>query len=169
MEILFKNNYIRDKAVLKEVYQYYFSKLKRFIVCYSILILLFFVRLVRLILGYTYNYDMLIYVPLVFAFFVFYYFQLVNISLKRDKENYGQNVCIETIVTDEYVQREILSGNACKIAFDAIKRADQTKHFIVLFTKARQLYIFKKDSFSIGDKEQFISFLKAKGITVKGR
>jgi hypothetical protein len=55
------------------------------------------------------------------------------------------------------------------MTFDKIKGAVQTKNLILLRTKANMIWIFRKDSFSVGSKEEFISFLKNKGIKVKGK
>ena len=60
-------------------------------------------------------------------------------------------------------------GGADTVEFNKIKNAIQTKNYILLRSKANLIYIFCKDTFTVGTKEEFVSFLRAKGIKVKGK
>ena len=46
---------------------------------------------------------------------------------------------------------------------------DRGESYVVVITKARLMFIFRKDSFTEGDADGFIAFLKEKGIKVTGK
>jgi hypothetical protein len=89
--------------------------------------------------------------------------------VKRDREICGDDLKVTVIVTEDGLQIAGSVGGEIKIGFDKVKDVIQTKNLILVRSKARLVYILRKDSFSIGTKEAFQSFLKDKGITVKGK
>lgn len=48
-----------------------------------------------------------------------------------------------------------------------IVKAVQTENLILLRSKANLIYIFRKDTFIKGTHEEFIMFLRGKGIKIK--
>ena len=114
------------------------------------------------------------YLFLIISFFLivfqlFRYFISVDTAVKRDKEISDNGIECEVVVTNDFVQNTTSTGSLVKYEFVKIKEAVQTKNLIVLFTKTNLMVIFRKDSFEIGTKEELVSFLKAKGIVVKGK
>ena len=89
--------------------------------------------------------------------------------IKRDNEVYGKEIKVETIVTDSFIQITASTEAVSQIEYHKFKGAFQTKNLVVLRSKARLLYIFDKNTFEVGTVEEFISFLKTKGIKVKGK
>ncbi len=171
MEILFKNIYTRNKEMAKEIYGYYYFK-RKFSVIMNILIAFFtVVNIVLFALNPSYYLSIVAVVIalLVVAFRTYCYFLQVNTLVKRDEETNGKELEIEVIVTQDYIQNTTSSGAFVKIEYDKFSYAVQTKNLIILRSKANLLYLFKKDSFEIGTKEEFVSFLKAKGIVIKGK
>lgn len=167
MEILFKNRHTRTKAVMKEIYRYYFFQRKLFVLSYALLFVEF---LYGLYLAFEYrSYFLVICIPLLYAFQLFRYFITVNTLLRRDKEISDKEIEAELVVTDEFVQNTSSTGAVVKIEYNNVKKAIQTKNLILLVSKASMIYIFRKDSFEVGTKDGFISFLKTKGIKVLGK
>ena len=167
MEILFENSYVRNKELAKEIYRYYYFQRKWLIVCYALLILSFLGNILISIFEKTYNWGVFIFVPLFFVFQFYCYFRQVNTMVKRDNEVHGREISVETIVTSEYVQNTASTGAVNKLEYDKIRNAVQTQNLILLRSKANLIYIFRKDTFTKGDKEDFICFLYANGVKIK--
>ncbi|MBE6789351.1 MAG: YcxB family protein [Ruminococcaceae bacterium] len=167
MEVLFENSYVRNKQLAKEIYCYYYFQRKWLVVCYVLVSISFIVNLLGAIFKYSYNLTSLVYAPLLFLFMFYCYFRRVNASVKQDNELYGKEVSFTTIVTDEYIQNTASTGAVNKFEYNDIKSAAQTKNLILLRSKTNLIYIFRKDTFTKGSKEEFIMFLREKGIKIK--
>lgn len=169
MEILFKNKFIRNKEMAKEIYGYYYFK-RKFSMITLILIGVFAIEnFVFFILNPSFDLPIVAFSVAVFvvAFRIYCYIYQVKTLVKRDMETNGQEVEIDVYVTQDYIQLTVSSGGITKIEYDKFKSAVQTKNLIFLRSKANLLYIFKKDSFEVGTVEDFVGFLKSKGIKVK--
>ena len=57
-------------------------------------------------------------------------------------------------------------GTYQTIDLSVIKKAYKTKNYIVLQSQAKQLYVFKKDAFTIGEEHTFLTFLRGKGYKI---
>ena len=169
MEIRFKNNYTRNKELIKEISRFYYFQRKWIIVCDIVLAISFLVNIVSATLGQAYNVGVFFSLPLFIALQLFAYYRQVNTMIKRDNEVHGKEIEVETLVTDEWIQYSASTGTVNRITYDKIRNAVQTKHLILLRSKSNLIYIFKNDTFDVGTKEEFISFLSTKGIVVKGK
>lgn len=167
-EVLFENRYERTADLAKELYRYYFFKRPRFVVLDIFLALGLLANILVGIFEKSFQYEILI-VLLVYYLFRFYmYRKTVNALLKRDHETYaGKPAGVHMLVMAETMQCTTSSGAVTEIAYSKFKNAIQTKNLISLRSEANLLYIFRKDSFTKGTPEAFISFLQAKGIKVK--
>lgn len=167
MEILFENNYTRNKELAKEIYSYYYFKRKGLVFLYVIFA---FCLVFNVILGTIYDGGNLDIVNFLLFFYVFqflcYRYQ-VNTMCKRDMECHGKEIYVETVVTDSFIQNTASTGSVNKLDYCNVRNAVQTKNLILLRSKANLIYIFRKDTFTKGTPDEFISFLKSKGIKVK--
>ncbi len=167
MEILFENSYIRNKELAKEIYRYYYFQRKWLIAFFVFLIAGFICNILMAIMSGVYRWWVFAFVPIYFLYHFFCYFRQVNTMVKRDKETHGKEITVETIVTDGFIQNTASTGGVNKLEYDNIKSSVQTKNLILLRSKANLIYIFRKDTFSKGSKEEFILFLRNKGIQIK--
>ena len=167
MEILFENSYVRNKELAKEIYRYYYFQRKWLVVCYALLLLSFLSNIFISIFEKTYNWGVFIFVPFFLLFQLYCYFRQVNTMVERDSEVHGKEISVETIVTNEYIQNIASTGAVNKLKYDKIRNSVQTKNLILLRSKANLIYIFRKDTFTKGDKESFIRFLNNKGVKIK--
>ena len=167
MEVLFENSYVRNKQLAKEIYRYLYFQRVWLIISYSLLLLSFLANILLWIFEGTYSLFVLIFVPLLFSLRFYSYFRSVQMMEKRDCEIHGKEITVETIVTSEYIQNTVSTGSVNKLEIGKIKKAVQTKNQILLITEAKLLYICPKDKFTKGNAEDFIKFLKDKGIKVK--
>lgn len=167
MEILFENCYVRNRALAKEIYRYYYFRRKVVVACNALLLLSFLINLLILIFEHTCNWGIFIFVPLFLVFQIYCYYRQVNLMVKRDDEVHGKEVSVKTIVTNDYIQSTASTGAVIDLKYDKIKNSVQTKNLILLRTRTNLFYIFRKDTFTKGSKDDFIAFLTGKGIKVK--
>ena len=169
-ETLFENRFVRDRSAAKEIYGYWFYRRPLFVAIYvyfGIYILFWLFASANGLMSFSEGATPVIMILFASALFAFSYFSQVNTMVKRDKElsGGGQLVC-EISVTDTEVIH-VAAENRQSVAFSGIKKAVLTKGYILLITEAKFMYVMKKDSFTKGECDSFIAFLKEKGIKIK--
>lgn len=169
MEIRFENRYTRDEQTAKEIYKYWYFRRPIFIALYVILAL----YIPACIFGLMFDFEdarefiapviMAIVAPVMM--FVSYRSQ-VSTMVKRDREmaQGGEVVCEVSVSDEEFAVTSL--GNRTAIKIYNAKKAYITTNYIVVLTAARLMVILKKDGFTLGDAESFISFLREKGIHI---
>lgn len=167
MEVLFENSYTRDEKLIKEIYRYEYFRRKLLIIFDIVMILCLLSNILILVVEKKCYWGVFILAPLYFFYKFFCYWRQVRMILKRDQEVHGKEISVETIVTNEYIQNTASTGAVNQLAYDNIQNVVQTKNLILLRSEANLVYIFQKDAFTIGNAEDFIRFLKDKGIKVK--
>lgn len=164
MEILFTSSYISNQALSKEVYSYLYFKRRFALICQAIMILAWVYGLVEGIFHQNYNWILLGFVPLYLLIRYLSYHYQVRAVMKRNYEMYGNEITVETIVTEEYIQSNASTGAVMKVEYCNIRKAVQTKNLILLQTKANVVLIFPKADFTKESREEFLAFLRGKGI-----
>ena len=164
-EPIFKNVFVRDEETLREFYKhnYFASPLFRIIYIGYAVLLLMSLLVYDLTLFASY-----LFLGLIFALILFFkYSQNLKITVARDKElASGRDMVTEIFVFDDKIEHTAL-GNSQALGFESIKRVQQSKNYIYVISNAKLVYIFKKDSFTLGTPEEFIEFLKSKGIKIQ--
>lgn len=169
MDILFENCYTRTKELAKEIYKYLCFKRPMYLILDIIIGLLFLANLIIVIFEKT-DIDVVAFVlpVLFFALHIYTYSSHVKAMIKRDNEiNHDKPIFVETVVTENFIRNSASTGSVNEIEFSKIGRAVQTKNLILLRSKANLIYIFRKDTFTKGTHEDFIIFLRSKGIKIK--
>ena len=167
MEVLFENHHVRNKQAAKEIYFYFYFQRTLFIVCYCLLALSFLANLLALIFEGSSNIGLLVFVPFFFLLQFFLYSKQKNDLIKRDLEVHGKEISAVSFVYDDHIQVISSTGSDISLKYENVAKVIQTKNLILLRTKANQLFIFGKDTFTTGNKEDFILFLRSKGLKVK--
>ena len=166
MEAIFENVCVRNREVTKEIYGYYFFRRNGVVVAYVILGLLFLTNLVMFFHDReSYSWGLFVFIFLFFVFQISRYYNTVKTTVMRFEE-IGQ-ILIKTTVTDECVCITAPDGASGKLEYCNVNKAIQTKNLIILETKAKLFYVFAKDGFTKGSKEDFVAFLQSKGIKIK--
>ena len=160
MEILFKNSYTRTKDVAKEFYRYMLFGRASCIVLHVALVVLFLEGILYIALGHLEGIGLVTLVLALIALRIYAYFNAVKMMLKRDVESSGKEVDIELTVTDDHIFTVSSLKDETRLEYGSIKKVYQTKNLIHVRTKASLVYIFVKDSFTVGSKDDFIVFLK---------
>ena len=172
MESLFCNKFVRDEDTAKEVYVYWYFKRPLLIVVYSIIAL----YSLACILGFILDFDsakealgVFVMGVFVFVLMIVSYHSQVKAMVQRDKEmSGGKPLCCEISVSDDEMTLTALESRS-PVSVSNLKSAFITKNYIVVITKARLMFIFKKDAFTQGDAEGLIAFLKEKGVKTEGK
>ena len=172
METRFKNKFVRDENTAKEIYGYWYFKKPLMVVVDAVLA----PYSLSCILGFIVDFEsakesMPIFIMiLLFAVFIFIsYRSQVKAFVQRDKEmSGGEPICCEISVSDDEMTLTALESRS-PVSVSNLKSAFITKNYIVVITKARLMFIFKKDAFTQGDAEGLIAFLKEKGVKTEGK
>ena len=162
---LFKNAFVRGEDTAKELFKNYFLGSKRFKILYILfallLVLSFFVSADT---GYDTFLFSLFCGVIVAIILSIAYRKNVKVTVERDRERCnGKEPYNELFVYDDRIELDIL-GNNQTLYFTDAKQVSLSKNYIFVHSKANYVYSFKKDSFTLGSAEEFIEFLKSKGI-----
>ena len=172
MELRFENEFVRDESTAKEIYGYWYFKKPLMIAVYVALGFYFLSCILGLILDFESTKESMPILAMIvfFAVFIFIsYRSQVRAMIQRDKEmSGGEPLCCKISVSDEVMTLTALESSS-PISLGNLKSAFMTENYIVVLTKARLMFIFKKDSFTLGDTESFVAFLKEKDVKVKGK
>lgn len=170
MEVLFENNLIRNRDVLNTFYAYFYFKTPLSIVIFSICGLSVILQILSYI--FWWDIDILItteFIPLFIAIPCILYSRSVTNTAKRDKEQFGtDSLLVTTSITKDSLQCTYGELQAAPVALDQIKKIVVTKKLILMFSKAKLCYILDKNNFTIGTYDDFIPFLRSKGLKVRG-
>ena len=166
MERLFENTYVRDIEWAKDIYSYlYFRRLIMIVI--NILMLLYLFAGIYNSVAESFADWYFILVPIIwFPVVVFAYRKNVKTAINRDLELHGQPIEVTVIVTEDVIKQSQSTGSEFQLNYRDIKKAVQTKKYIYLLSKTSTIYSFKKSAFSIGCLNDFLTFLKSKGIKV---
>lgn len=167
MEVLFKNTYIQTEDWVKAV-----NKLSLFhrpipVVLHSFYLLILiwavykviFLRIIDVLLFFIPTWWLILVVAL--------YFKMNKIALQRSMELYGRNAAVISEVTEDCVKQVYDNGSLLQMHFDTIKRGYLRGNYIFLVSKAGICHTFGRKGFLIGNEEDFLHFLRGKGIKIK--
>ena len=167
MEILFENHYTQDKAWAKEIYRYLHLTRPLMVFFHIVFALYFLYGLYTCFVGDLVLWQLLL-IPLAFGgISLFGYYSNVKMTLKRNAETFGKPLECQTLVTDQQIIHKASNGAEGVLHYCDIKKVLQTKNYIFILSKAKLVYSFKKDAFTVGSADGFLYFLQQKNIKVK--
>lgn len=167
---LFENKFVREKETVKEIYKYWFFGRPIMICVYVLLGVYALSILLGLIFDPAFAGEFLVpFILLIFTGFLMlisYCSQVKTMNLRDEELARGRELFCEISVTDSEIIHSVLE-NQQSVSIASIKYAFITKNYEVVVSKAQMMYIVKKDSFTVGDADSFISFLRGKGVKIK--
>ena len=169
MNPLFENTYQRTKNIAKEMYRYFYFQRPICIFVYILASANLISTILSYILYQTYDFFSIGVILFFFGFPALLYTTQVRTVVARDKEAFGCEPMATITFTEETIYTTCATIKSVEYTYDKIAFARQTKNLILLKTKANLILILRKDAFTLGTKEDFIAFLKAKGLIVKGK
>lgn len=166
MEILFENRYVQAEDWAKECYRYAQLFSPMLISLLAFVVLGSLGGLVNYFVFSTVDFMFFVLPLLLLLFGVVYFKASAGLVLKRNAE-YGIIVEVVSVITQEAIQISSSDKSQIQLRYENIRGVVQTKHFILLRSKANVFYALKTDAFSIGCAEDFLAFLKSKGLKVR--
>ena len=164
MEILFENRYTRNREWAKEywTYNYFFAP-------FSLIVnsLLAFLFVIGVFCTLTADFSILwaIFMPIFwYALIVFLCNRNTKLTVQRDMEMFGKTIDVTVTVTNDNIKVSNTVGSEAHLNYNDVKKAIIAKNYIFLLSKTNTAYTFRKNSFTVGNTEQFLNFLAYKGI-----
>ena len=88
--------------------------------------------------------------------------------LKQELDaNTGQPISVVTTANEEGIIQETSTGKQSTQLYTNMKQVVRTKNLILIQSPDNLIYTLKKAGFTKGTAEEFIGFLKEKGVKVK--
>ena len=171
-EIRFVNEYTRDEGCTKEIYKFWFFKRPLIRILFWYFASMELLALVNILFNPIWSTEWILVGSYFFIFCGLMYFAYraqVRAVVKRDRElAAGRELVCTTEISDSEITIFALDSKQT-LSFDIMKYAFLTKSYIVLVTRAKHMIIFKKDGFAKGSCDEFVAYLKARGIKIKGK
>lgn len=167
MEVLFENKYTRDKEWAKDIYGYIYFRRPMMIVLSIIFLLYLLIGIYNLMIACAVDWFYIFFPVAWYAYIAFSYRRIARTVINRDLEMHGKAIEVTVTVSEDVIKQTQSTGSEFQLNYGGIKRAVQTKKYVYLWSKTNMLYSLKKESFSLGSTDDFIFFLKNKGIKVK--
>lgn len=165
MDILFENHYERTPAVIKELYRMIYFRRPINLLIYVVLGGIAVANIITAFASGEYSFTGCVYILIFLIMQLVMYNNSVKNAINRDRQRFGEEVLkVHTLVTEEGIQCTFGEKIAEPVAVSEIKRVYITKNLILLHTKARVMLIFHKANFTEGTAEEFLKYLRSKGI-----
>lgn len=165
MDPRFVNRFQRSFEVEQELYRYLHLSSPAVIACYIILgVVLITDIILCLVSGLVYAYMAVFAMCVIVLFILFFrYFSAIQSAKARfteDTNNKGE-VTVTAAMTDDLLISEASDREApIKVAYSHFRKVFVTKHYYMLQTDEKMVYVFKKGAFSVGSEEEFLPYLQ---------
>ena len=167
MEPLFENRCIRNEAIFLEFYRRFRLLSPPYICSYLICAYCLYHFFV-----YWATYDIFalsyLFGPALLPCAIWYACRRdAKLALRREIEINGGTPAENHIVVTEYGIASHYPNSSTEISFSNIKKVRRSRNLIYVITKAKITWIIPKNTFTRGTADEFLSFLKSKGIKVR--
>ena len=166
MDILFKNHHTQTEKWLKECTLFVTVKSLSNIISSLVSLAFLAVAIYKMVCVHIIYINYFLLPILWFTVITVQYFRTVRIAKKRNAELNRKDCQVFMEVTEEGID-VVRDDSRLHAAFDHVKRGIITPNYILLLTKARILYTFRRDGFVVGNEEDFLHWLREKGIKVR--
>lgn len=168
MKALFICETVYTKELVQEFYEYCCFKRPRYLVYHTIFALALAFWLYVRLSGGTIGYLIPIVVLAYYGLMLYYYYASVNLFMKRGRELTKSGVMrTQTVVYNDRIEYSNGSGEPVELSYDEIGSVFCTKNVIAVRSKAKLVYMLQKDGFSLGTADDFLEFLREKGMYKK--
>lgn len=167
-EILFESTQTMDKKLFKEVGKFVIFKRKPIVYCNILALICFPIFILAQIAGYyqsstaVLGYTLLVLYAIIV--FVSYYSFTVLQHRRKNELSQGKDEVVTVQITKSHAVFSSSIGTKAEIDFSSFKKINETKNYIILISKAKQMYILDKNAFTKGTPDELVAFLKSKGI-----
>lgn len=167
MQPLFECRYTHDEEWANDFFRWMYFRRPILWVCYVLLAAMFAVAVYDGMVWGRLNPLPLICPPILLATAVLFAFSRPRMTMKRQREMYGEPVEITLRVTDEQIVAKQSNGAEYHLNYADIRKVMQTPRYVYVKSKTQLVHSFKKDGFTVGTAADFLEFLRCKGVRVK--
>lgn len=165
METLFVNQYYRTAEVDKEIYKVLYLQRISIYLYFGYMLLL---GIIMYILYGIFPLILVLVIILAYCIALFFgYRKTVKTSCKRTEETLGPNPLMYIEIAADQIRTFGPRGYRGEYNYYQLKKVIQTKNLILLQTNANLVHILHKQGFSPASCEDFLQFLRSKGLKVK--
>lgn len=180
METTFENKFISTPEVAKQLYRYWYFGRPLFIVAHAVMLLNLLSGIVGIILHiinpdipFINTPDRIIpvcsFILIIEGLWMFSYFAQIKNYEKRSLELGRTEVECTVNIDNTGIRSQESLGSSSSVSFDKVQSAFTTKDYIYIVTRAKLIFMLKKDSFTLGDTSGLLNFLRMKGVKVSGK
>lgn len=161
MKPKFVSRFQRTFDIERELYRYMHLTAPSNIVCYAILGVVMIVNLgMCLAFGMVYANMAVFAMALIVLFVLFFrYFAAIQAGKGRFAEsmnNKGEITVTATLTEDELISESSDREEPIRVALTHFKKVFVTKHYYMIQSDEKMVYVFKKGAFSVGKEEDFL-------------
>lgn len=165
MQPKFVNRFQRSFEVEQELYRYLHLLSPAIIACYIILgVVLITDIILILVSGLVYAYMAVFAMCIIVLFILFFrYFSAIQAGKARfaeDTNNKGAVTVTATLTDEALISEASDREDPIEVAYSHFKKVFVTKHYYMLQTDEKMVYVFKKGAFSVGNEEEFLPYLQ---------
>ena len=174
MPVLFKNEYVSSLNDIKRINERYFYFLLHSpirIVLYSFILLGTIANIINFAVMGIWKMSAtagIIYVVFIVLYEIWLYRRSMKIwRARRIELNGEQDINVVYEITEDTVSSRSSVGEDVNISLDSVMKIRQSKNLIFMLTRAKIVYTLRKDAFTVGTAEEFVQFMRDKGINAK--
>jgi len=165
MQPKFINSFQRSFEIEKELYRYLYLSSPAIIASYIILgVVLITDIILCLVSGLLYAYMAVFAMCVIVLFVLFYrYFSAMQAAKSRfaeDTNNKGTVTVTATLTDDMLISDSSDRDESIEVPNAELKKLFATKHYYMIQTSEKMVYVFKKGAFSVGKEEDFLHHVR---------
>ena len=165
MQPKFVNSFQRSFEIEKELYRYLYLSSPAIIASYIILgVVLITDIILCLVSGLLYAYMAVFAMCVIVLFVLFYrYFSAIQAAKSRfaeDTNNKGTVTVTATLTDEMLVSDSSDRDESIEVPYADLKKLFVTKHYYMIQTTDKMVYVFKKGAFSVGKEEEFLPYVQ---------
>lgn len=165
MQPKFVNSFQRSFEIEKELYRYLYLSSPAIIASYIILgVVLITDIILCLVSGLLYAYMAVFAMCVIVLFVLFYrYFSAIQAAKSRfaeDTNNKGTVTVTATLTDEMLVSDSSDRDESIEVPYADLKKLFVTKHYYMIQTVDKMVYVFKKGAFSVGKEEEFLPYVR---------
>ena len=148
-------------------YGYYFVvvTMGSYVASSRLWLVLFVVNIVMCLISGLLYANMAVFAMVVIVLFVLFYryYSAIQAGKKRlaeDTNNKGEVTVTATLTDEELISESSDREEPVTVPFSHFLKVFVTKHYYMIQTTDKMVYVFKKDAFSVGKEEEFLPYVQ---------
>ncbi|MBQ4237767.1 MAG: YcxB family protein [Ruminococcus sp.] len=165
MQPKFVSRFPRVFEIEQELYRYLHLTSPMMITSLVLLGVIFVVNIVMCLISGLLYANMAVFAMVVIVLFVLFYryYSAIQAGKKRlaeDTNNKGEVTVTATLTDEELISESSDREEPVTVPFSHFLKVFITKHYYMIQTTDKMVYVFKKDAFSVGKEEEFLPYVQ---------